>query len=48
MYASDYLEFQSSQILQSYFNLNVALQCEYLVLPCIYYFVNITAVKFLK
>lgn len=35
-YASEYLEFVTSLILKSYSNLNVALNCKYLMLPCIF------------
>jgi hypothetical protein len=48
MYASEYLEFASSQILQSYFSLNVALNYKYLMLACIFYCLKITLVKFSK
>ena len=48
MYAREYLEFASSQILQFYFSLNVNCNCKYLTLSCIFYFVKITAVKFCK
>jgi hypothetical protein len=44
-YANKYLEFASSQILQSYLNFNVTLNCKYLTLPRLFQFVKITAVK---
>ena len=42
--------FTNSQILQSYFNLNIklVLNCKYLILPCIFYMFKIAAVKLWK